>query len=291
MQCSGNQIMDGGEQQQSKSYRVPMYGEVVIERRKGSFSNSSGRPPIRLLQRSPRKDNPYPQQQQQQQQPPHQRTHRQPSWMRNADSSLSPNEGQRKEIAYLSIDGETDGPVPGLFSLRSVGMALFSTSGNVIWKFESNMKPLEGATVDKKTWEWWNEPEQKDAFDYMLSSPREPEEVFVELAQVFKTLKQTYKIFVICWPACFDWAFIQYYMYKFLGENPLGRAAKCATSYAWAMAKTNNPNVSIHNLLDIWDDKRFQHTHKALDDALEQGARFINMLRENTRNGKDYRLK
>lgn len=306
MQCHVNHIMDGGEQQQqlSKSYRVPMYGEVVIERRKNSFPSANGKPPMRLLQRSPKTEQP-PQQQQQQQQPQqqtgiiinqqqhHQRTHRQPSWMRNTDTSFSPNDDpqHKKEIAYLSIDGETDGPVPGLFSLRSVGMALFSTSGNVLWQFESNMKPLTEASVDKKTWDWWNEPEQKLAFEHMLNDPRDPEEVFIELAQTIVKLKQSYKIFVICWPACFDWAFIQYYMYKFVGDNPLGRAAKCATSYAWAMAKTNNPNVSIHNLLDAWDDKRFQHTHKALDDALEQGARFINMLRENTRNGKDVRLK
>jgi hypothetical protein len=218
------------------------------------------------------------------------RTHRQPSWLRNgADQSHSPTE--KKEIAFLSIDGETDGPVAGLFSLRSVGMALFSTEGNVLWSYEANIKPLPDANVDQKTWSWWTEPDQKEAFDHMQRNQRDPREVFQELADKFRQLKQIYKIFVICWPACFDWAFIQFYMYKFVGENPLGRAAKCATSYAWAMAKTSNPNVSINTLLDAWDDKRFQHTHKALDDALEQGARFINMLKENTRNGKDFRLK
>jgi hypothetical protein len=51
-----------------------------------------------------------------------------------------------------------------------------------------------------------------------------------------------------------------------------------------------HPNVSIQPLLDSWSDERFPHTHKALDDAKEQGARFINMLREQTKGGKHFRL-
>lgn len=169
-------------------------------------------------------------------------------------------------------------------------MALFSLSSQVLWQFETNLKPLPEAKVDAKTWEWWHDPAQREAFDYMMRDPRYPEKVFKDLSEQLIPLKRCYKIIVVCWPSSFDWPFIQYYMHKYVGDNVLGRVAKCGASYAWSMAKTNNPNISINPLLDEWADKRFKHTHRALDDALEQGARFVNMIKENTRNGKDKRL-
>lgn len=267
---------------ESSSYN-PMYGTVKIARRKTSLPKPTI--PISKFASPPLSQRPVLTSSSSL--PSVGQTHRQPSWFRPGSS---PPGDSKKELLYLSLDIETDGPVPGLYSMRQIGIALFSTQGQVMWKYEANLSPLPEASIDLKTWEWWNEPEQKDAFDYMMKNPRDPEQVIKELSAYLIELKRLHKIFVVCWPACFDWSFINYYMIKFTGENPLGRTSMCGRSYAWAMAKTAHPNVDMSTLLDTWEDKRFKHTHKALDDALEQGARFVNMLRENTRNGKDQRL-
>ena len=137
---------------------------------------------------------------------------------------------------------------------------------------------------------WWHSPEQQPAWEQLMQNRRDPQEVFEELVAALKPLKERYRVFCVAWPACFDWMFLQWYMYKFIGHNPLGRTAKCGVTYCWALAKTSNPNIDMSAMLEDWKDPRFAHTHCALDDAREQGARFINMLREATRHGHDPRL-
>jgi len=210
-------------------------------------------------------------------------THRKPKWMNAPPSDQRP-------LIYLSMDVETDGPVPGLYSMLSIGMAAFTLNNEIVWEHEVNLFPLEGANRDRKTMEWWQQDAQQDAWAALMVNRQDPKEALIRLAGEIKKLKKVYRVFPIAWPACFDWMFIQWYMHKFVGENPLGRRAKCADSYAWAISKTFHPNISISTLLAEWEDGRFKHTHRALDDAKEQGAKFINMLRETTQNGMDYRL-
>jgi hypothetical protein len=193
---------------------------------------------------------------------------------------------------YLSFDVETDGPVPGLFSMLSIGLCALDIGGSVIWEREYNLCPLEGASQDPETMAWWMSEPQKKAWEHLLVNQQSPEAVMKALAVELKNLKRQYRIVCIAWPVCFDWMFLHWYMHKFVGENPLGRSAKCGVTYSWAMAKTQNPNVDMTSMLEEWEDPRFKgHTHCALDDAREQGARFVNMLREATRHGKDARVR
>ncbi|MDF2817443.1 MAG: exonuclease [Stenotrophomonas rhizophila] len=46
------------------------------------------------------------------------------------------------------------------------------------------------------------------------------------------------------------------------------------------MLKTDNRSVNKRSMPKRWFD-RLPHTHVALDDAIEQGALFCNMLAEN----------
>lgn len=218
------------------------------------------------------------------------RTHRQPSWMATDMPSTPSMDDGNRPILYLSIDVETDGPVPGIYSMLSIGMAAFSLQNEVVWERELNLFPLEGASKDHKTMDWWKQEEQQAAWEHLMQDRQDPKEAFIRLTAEIKELKKHYRVFTIAWPACFDWMFLHWYMHKFVGENPLGRRAKCADTYAWAISRTLHPNVSIDVLLEEWEDDRFKHTHRALDDAKEQGAKFINMLTEMTRNGHDYRL-
>lgn len=194
-------------------------------------------------------------------------------------------------VVYVSIDVETNGPVPGIFSLLSIGIAAFDTFGRIVYESEHNLLALPDAREDETTMKWWRAPEQAAAWNHLSQDRRPPEEVFKKLAQDFRELRKLYRVFTVAWPACFDWMFLQWYMYKYVGENPLGRTAKCAVTFAWALSKTATPNVDISSLLEKWEDNRYKHTHCALDDAREQGAKFINMLRENTRSGQDARIK
>ena len=51
-------------------------------------------------------------------------------------------------------------------------------------------------------------------------------------------------------------------------------------SFAMAQLRTDYRESTKRNMPKHWFD-RFPHTHVALDDAIEQGALFCNMLKEN----------
>jgi len=80
---------------------------------------------------------------------------------------------------YVSIDVETDGPIPSEYSMLSIGSATFDSDGNIIDKFECNLKELTHAEQDKETMDWWaTEPE---AWKYCRENPIEPNDAIIEL--------------------------------------------------------------------------------------------------------------
>jgi hypothetical protein len=73
-------------------------------------------------------------------------------------------------------------------------------------------------------------------------------------------------------------------MIRFAGESPFSHSALDIKTYAMAMLKTGYRDSTKRSMPKHWFDK-FPHTHCALDDAIEQGALFCNMLKENLKPG------
>lgn len=69
-------------------------------------------------------------------------------------------------------------------------------------------------------------------------------------------------------------------MIRFTGESPFSHSALDIKTYAMARLRCGYRDVTKANLPRRWFDD-LPHTHRALDDAIEQGALFCNMLAEN----------
>ena len=82
------------------------------------------------------------------------------------------------------------------------------------------------------------------------------------------------------YPAGYDFLFVYWYLMRFAGESPFSHSALDIKSFAMAMLKTDYRSVTKRSMPKRWFD-RLPHTHVALDDAIEQGALFCNMLAEN----------
>jgi hypothetical protein len=83
----------------------------------------------------------------------------------------------------------------------------------------------------------------------------------------------------VAYPAGFDFMFVHWYLIRFTGEDPFSHSALDMKSFAMALLGTGFRDVTKRNMPRRWfDDHR--HTHIALDDAIEQGALFCNMLAE-----------
>lgn len=185
-----------------------------------------------------------------------------------------------KPLLFLSFDIEADGEAPGLNSMLSIGFVGFNEKGLVVMEYEANLQTLAGATQSPQTMKWWHDEKQKEAWDYVNTNKREPDEVFKELCAKLDALAKEYKVVPVAWPCNYDWQWINYYFHRFCNRNPLGFSAICMKSYLWAMSKNASPSQRMD--LSRFEDKSLKHTHKALDDAKEQGSMFIKAWMENT---------
>jgi hypothetical protein len=182
---------------------------------------------------------------------------------------------------YVSTDVESDGPIPGPHSMLSIGSAAYVLDGaskKLIDTFSANLELLPGATGAKDTMEWWSKNQL--AFDTTRTDLESPEAAMQRYVTWIEALPG--KPVFVAYPAGFDFLFVYWYLIRFAGKSPFSFSALDVKSYAMAMMKSEFHQTTKRTMPKRWFD-RLPHTHVALDDAVEQGALFCNMLAENVR--------
>ncbi|MFY9223389.1 MAG: exonuclease [Blastocatellia bacterium] len=177
---------------------------------------------------------------------------------------------------YVSTDVETDGPIPGINSMLSFGSAAYLANKTLISTFTANLETLPNAVADANTMAWWQT--QKEAWEACRKDLQKAEIAMKNYLVWLKSLPG--KPVFVSYPVAFDFMFVYWYLIKFTGESPFSHSALDIKTYAMAMLKKNYRDSTKRNMPKTWFD-RLPHTHQALDDAIEQGALFCNMLAEN----------
>ena len=90
----------------------------------------------------------------------------------------------------------------------------------------------------------------------------------------------------VAYPAGFDFTFVNWYLIRFVGRNPFSFAALDMKTYAMAVLGRRFHETSRRTLPREWWPS-LPHTHVALEDALEQGELFCNMLAASRRSGRE----
>jgi len=179
---------------------------------------------------------------------------------------------QSPEI-YISTDIETDGPIPGPNSMLSFASAAFQADKTMLSTFSANLTLLPGAKGDPKTMDWW--AQNQTAWDASRKDPQDPAKAMPNYVNWIKSLPG--KPVFVAYPAGFDFLFVYWYLIKLAGESPFSFSALDIKSYAAAMLKVPYREAVKRNMPKSWFDD-VPHTHVALDDAIEQGRMFCNML-------------
>lgn len=179
---------------------------------------------------------------------------------------------------YVSTDVETNGPIPGEYSMLSFGSAAFNPDKKIISTFSANLKTLAGARQDPETMKWWKT--QDKAWQASRVNPQAPKKAMNDYLKWLKTLPA--KPVFVGYPASFDFMFICWYLNKFTGQNPFSYVALDIKTYAMAMLKKPFSKISKSVMPKEWFDE-CKKSHIALDDAIEQGRLFCNMLAINTK--------
>ncbi|MEE9159052.1 MAG: 3'-5' exoribonuclease [Gammaproteobacteria bacterium] len=178
---------------------------------------------------------------------------------------------------YVSTDCETDGPIPGPHSMLSFASAAFQPDGTLVSTFSANLNVLPGASGHPETMKWWQG--QPTAWEACRKDTRPPEKVMPEYRAWLEALPA--RPVFIAYPAGFDFTFVYWYLMRFTGKSPFSHSALDIKTYAMALLRKDYRSSVKRAMPKRWFSKR-PHSHVALDDAIEQGELFCNMLAENT---------
>jgi ribonuclease T len=171
--------------------------------------------------------------------------------------------------AYISVDIEAAGPIPGAYSLLSIGACLV---GQPDENYYVELQPINEAFVDAAI-----KVAGKSLNDFRrVGLP--PDEAMKDFkAWITRVSHDSSPVFV-GFNASFDWSFVNWYFHSFIGSNPFGIGGVDIKSFYMGMTGC------------LWQETRSSliprefkgetpHTHNALDDAAEQGDMFRLMLK------------
>lgn len=183
---------------------------------------------------------------------------------------------------YVSIDIETDGPNIVTNSMVQLGAAIIDNKGEVFSSFSTNMMPLKGRKPNPQTMAWWDQqiklnPQLASVFQTDITVADGMSRFLNWVHNTSSSLRS--RPIALCYPAGFDWPFVQAYINHCDYTNPFGLRVLDIKSYA--MCKLATPFISTvkRAMPKDWFDVSLRHTHNAVDDAIEQGILFHNMLK------------
>jgi len=180
---------------------------------------------------------------------------------------------------YISVDIETSGPIPGEFSLLSIGACLIHQPSTSIYielkpsglKHDPEALAVSGLNLNMLEREGVPPQEAMRKFDKWITSlcSTEQKVVFVGLN------------------APFDWSFINYYFHKYIGRNPFGFTAIDIKAYFMGATGCDWQGTKSSRMAAILKPNSTP-SHNALDDARFQAELFMQMLKY--RHGCDQNL-
>ena len=182
---------------------------------------------------------------------------------------------------YVSTDVEVDGPIPGPHSMLSFASAAFLPDKARLATFSANLTLLPGAKPNAETMNFWKA--HPEAWEAARRDPRDPGEAMADYARWLDALPG--KPVFVGYPAAFDFLFVYWYLIKFAGRSPFSHSALDLKTMAMVLLGKEFRETSKKTMPRRWFDES-PHTHVALDDAIEQGLLFCNMLAESRRRGQ-----
>jgi DNA polymerase III epsilon subunit-like protein len=186
-------------------------------------------------------------------------------------------QGKNKDTGdevYISVDIEAAGPVPGEYSMLSLG-ACVVTDPEIT--FYTEFKPINDHFVPAAL------KVGGLALEQLAITGHSPAEAMRDFDHWIREAAKNRTPVFVGFNASFDWAFVNWYFHVFLGENPFGIGALDIKAYYMGLAGSLWRETTSSQL-----PRQFQPTHhpthNALDDAIAQAQIFRKLLEAAQRN-------
>lgn len=165
---------------------------------------------------------------------------------------------------YVMVDVETDGPIPGDYSMIAIGAVVVEP--DLKRTFKRYVRPLSGARWDIEALAVGDFTREET-----LDEPRfeDPESVMRSFSEWIGELGILKPIFIADNNG-FDWSFVNWYFHHFIGRNPFGYSSQNLGSLYKGLMR--NPFASFKHL------RKTKHDHDPLNDAMGNAEVLLHMI-------------
>lgn len=200
--------------------------------------------------------------------------------MNPTTSGKLPGSAGRPREIYISGDVETDGPIPGLYSMLSFGLVVAGEFDG----FDFRPRLSENLTFYRELVPVFDRYESEalavNGLDRnrLLVEGGDPVAVMADAARWIREVAGSGIPVFVGYPAPFDWMWLFWYFTRFVGESPFG-FSQCLDIKTILAVHTREPLTNARRRFlpsDLRSDR--PHTHHALDDAGEQGELFVKLF-------------
>ena len=165
-------------------------------------------------------------------------------------------------MSYIMVDIESDGPIPGDYSMISFGAVL--VDDNLEKTFYGKLKPISENWIPQALAVSGHSRNETLEFD-------EPKEVMEKFAEWIKHNSKGQAVFISDNNG-FDWMFICWYFHHFLDKNPFGHSSQNLGSLYKGLVKDTFKNFKHL--------RKTKHTHHPVDDAKGNAEALLTMKNE-----------
>lgn len=162
-------------------------------------------------------------------------------------------------MSYVMVDIESDGPIPGDYSMICFGAVIVEPELNRT--FYGMLKPISEQFIEQSLAVSGFSREDCESFE-------EPKQVMQQF-ETWLTMNCKGRMMFISDNNGFDWQFINWYFHHFLGKNPFGFSSTNLGSLYKGMQKD-----TFTNFKHLRETK---HTHNPVDDALGNAEALLKM--------------
>ena len=203
----------------------------------------------------------------------------------DASKSVRPQQqplGSSSEDVYFSADVETDGSIPGPYSLLSFALVYagrfdgkrFTQPTEYDLTFYRELRPI-------------SERFEPDALringldrERLVREGEDPAQAMTEATRWVRRIAGGARPVLVAFPLSFDWTWLYWYFVAFSREGSPFNHSSCfdiKTAYA-VKARLPIARAGRNSIARSLQSNR-PHTHNALDDAIEQAEVFANVFR------------
>ena len=190
---------------------------------------------------------------------------------------------------YFSADVETDGPIPGPFSMLSFA---FVYAGRFDGKSFQRPDPHHTSSFYRElkpiSYDFQIEALKVNGLDRnrLIAEGHEPEVAMNEAYDWIRNLVSVGRPILVAYPLSFDWSWLYWYFVRF-GEHgsPFSHSQCFDLKTAFAVKAGRPIAQSGRSALFSSLRSRRRHSHHALDDAFEQAEIFANLFEWGGPNG------